>query len=71
MFSEEELQIMFRVFKNLESEEEKEIKLKKKMSLLEEQMKISKEANEKLREIDNEIRSLYEENKDENKKAEE
>lgn len=71
MFSEEELQIMFSVFKNLETEDEKEIKLKKKMSLLEEQMKISKEANEKLRVIDNEIRSLYEENKDENKKVEE
>lgn len=68
MFSEEELQIMFSVFDGLNTEVEKEIKLKKKMSLLEEQMKISKEANEKLRVIDNEIRSLYEENKDEKKK---
>ena len=65
MFSDEEFQIIFSVFENLDTEVENEIRLKKKMALLSEQMHISKEANEKLRKIDNDIRSLYEESKDE------
>lgn len=65
MFSDEEFQIIFSVFENLDTEVLNEIRLKKKMALLSEQMHISKEANEKLRKIDNDIRSLYEESKDE------
>lgn len=65
MFSDEELQIIFSVFESLNTEVENELKLKKKMSLLCEELSISREANEKIRKIDNEIRSLYEEAKDE------
>lgn len=65
MFSDEELQIIFSVFESLNTEVENELKLKKKMSLLCEELSISREANEKIRKIDNEIRSLYEEAKNE------
>ena len=51
MFSDEEFEIIFSVFETLNTEVEKEIKLKQKMALLKESMHISHEANEKLRKL--------------------
>lgn len=59
MFTKEELEIIFRVFEELVTEDEKEILLKKKMSLLDEQRKIGDEANEKITKLQDEIQALY------------
>lgn len=61
MFSKEDLEIIFDVFVNrFLPANDKEETLKKKMKLLQEQMKISTETNSKLQDIDQEIRKLYE-----------
>ena len=60
MFANEELDIIFKVFSTYEPENADEDILCKKMELLKEQKNISKEANDKLRELDNQIRKLYE-----------
>lgn len=59
MFTKEELEIIFKVFEELETEDDKEILLKKKMSLLDEQRKIGDEANEKITKLQDEIQALY------------
>lgn len=59
MFTKEELEIIFRVFEELVTEDENEILLKKKMSLLDEQRKIGDEANEKITKLQDEIQALY------------
>lgn len=59
MFTKEELEIIFKVFDELETEDSKEILLKKKMSLLDEQRKIGDEANEKITKLQDEIQALY------------
>lgn len=59
MFTKEELEIIFKVFEELETEDENEILLKKKMSLLDEQRKIGDEANEKITKLQDEIQALY------------
>lgn len=61
MFSKEDLEIIFDVFVNrFLPANDKEETLKKKMKLLQEQMKISTETNSKLQDLDQEIRKLYE-----------
>ena len=59
MFTKEELEIIFKVFEELSTLDEKEILLKKKMSLLDEQRKIGDEANEKITKLQDEIQALY------------
>lgn len=59
MFSKEELEIVFGVFERLETEDEKELFLKKKMAILNEQRKIGDEANEKITKLQDEIEALY------------
>lgn len=59
MFSKEELETVFRVFERLETEDEKELFLKKKMAILNEQRKIGDEANEKITKLQDEIEALY------------
>lgn len=63
MFTKEELEIIFKVFEELETEDEKRSLLKKKMSLLDEQRKIGDEANEKITKLQDEIQALYKEEK--------
>lgn len=67
MFSKEELETIFSVFENLETEDEKELFLKKKMSLLDEQRKIGDEANQKISELQDKIEALYKDDKNEEK----
>lgn len=59
MFTKEELEIIFRVFEELVTDNERWILLKKKMSLLDEQRKIGDEANEKITKLQDEIQALY------------
>lgn len=59
MFSKEELETVFGVFERLETEDEKELFLKKKMAILNEQRKIGDEANEKVTKLQDEIEALY------------
>lgn len=63
MFTKEELEIIFKVFEELKTNDEKEILLKKKMSLLDEQRKIGDEANEKITKLQDEIEALYKDEK--------
>ena len=63
MFTKEELEIIFKVFEELETTDDKEIVLKKKMSLLDEQRKIGDEANEKITKLQDEIQALYKDEK--------
>ena len=59
MFTKEELEIVFKVFEDLESDD-KDVKfLKDKMALLNEQRKIGDEANSKIAEIQTRIEELY------------
>ena len=59
MFSKEELETVFGVFERLETEDKKELFLKKKMAILNEQRKIGDEANEKITKLQDEIEALY------------
>lgn len=63
MFTKEELEIIFKVFEELTTTDDKEILLKKKMSLLDEQRKIGDEANEKITKLQDEIQALYKDEK--------
>ena len=63
MFTKEELEIIFKVFEELNTTDDKEILLKKKMSLLDEQRKIGDEANKKITELQDEIQALYKDEK--------
>lgn len=63
MFTKEELEIIFKVFEELNTTDDKEILLKKKMSLLDEQRKIGDEANEKITKLQDEIQALYKDEK--------
>lgn len=63
MFTKEELEIIFKVFEELATSDDKEILLKKKMSLLDEQRKIGDEANEKITKLQDEIEALYKDEK--------
>lgn len=63
MFSKEELEIIFDVFENLETEKDDVKLLKEKMSLLNEQRKIGDEANQKITELQDKISALYKDTK--------
>ena len=65
MFTNEELDIIFKVFQDLETEDKATDFLKKKMEIINEQRKIGDSANKMITELQDKLRELEKSNSEE------